>query len=201
MQNKTIQRCSWVPLTDELYINYHDTEWGKPIYDDKKIFEFLTLEIFQAGLSWKTVLYKRENFRSAFDNFDPIKISKYTEKKIEELLNDAGIIRNKLKINATINNAHEFIKVQKEFGSFSKYMWSWVNNNPIQHKIQNPSDYLTLDETAVAWAKDLKKRNFKFLGPTVLYAHMQATGMVNDHSISCEFNPRKLKLSSSITSV
>ncbi len=185
MQNTPKQRCPWVPLNDTLYVKYHDQEWGKPVYDDKKIFEFLTLEIFQAGLSWRTVLYKRENFRKAFDNFDPKKISKYNEKKIEKLLSDAGIIRNKLKIFATINNATEFLKVQKEFGTFSNYMWSWVGNKPVIHKIQKISDYVTYDETAVKWAKDLKKRNFKFLGPTVLYAQMQATGMINDHSEDC----------------
>lgn len=182
---QNIIRCPWVPLNDELYIKYHDEEWGKPIYDDNKIFEFLTLEIFQAGLSWKTVLYKRENFRKAFDNFNPEKIAKYNEKKVEELLGNEKIIRNKLKILATINNAKEFINVQKEFGTFSKYMWSWVNNKPVQHEINKIGDYLTFDETAVKWAKDLKKRNFKFLGPTVLYAHMQATGMINDHSTNC----------------
>ncbi len=165
MQVPYKQRCSWVPLNDDLYIKYHDEEWGKAVYEDKKIFEHLTLETFQAGLSWKTVLYKRENFRKAFDNFDPKKISTYDERKIISLINNPGIIRNKLKILATVNNAKAFLKVQKEFGTFSKYMWMWKNN--------------------VAWAKDLKKRNFKFLGPTVLYAHMQATGMVNDHSPDC----------------
>jgi len=178
-------RCPWVPLNDELYVKYHDEEWGKPVYDDQKIFEFITLEIFQAGLSWKTVLYKRENFRKVFDNFDYKMITKYTQDKIEELMLDAGIIRNRLKILATINNAQRFLEIQKEFGTFSNYMWSWVKNVPIKHENKILSDYLVFDENAIAWSKDLKKRGFKFLAPTVLYAHMQATGMVNDHSMDC----------------
>jgi len=185
MKEKTKTRCPWVPLNDELYIKYHDEEWGRPVHDDRKIFELITLEIFQAGLSWKTVLYKRENFRKAFDDFDYIKIARYTDKKISKLLTDTGIIRNRLKIQATINNAKLFQEIQKEFGSFDKYMWSWVNNVPIDHKFQKASDYIVFDEIAVAWAKDLKKRGFKFLAPTVLYAHMQATGMVNDHTQDC----------------
>jgi len=178
-------RCPWVPINDELYVKYHDEEWGVPVYEDRKIFEFLTLEIFQAGLSWKTVLYKRKNFKKAFYNFDPAKVSKMGEKDIEELLNNPEIIRNRLKILATINNAKLFLEIQKEFGTFSKYMWGWVENKPIIHDISKISDYITFDETAILWAKDLKKRGFKFLGPTVLYSHMQATGMVNDHSLNC----------------
>ncbi|OGC45547.1 DNA-3-methyladenine glycosylase [candidate division WWE3 bacterium RBG_19FT_COMBO_34_6] len=186
MKNKSkLQRCPWVPLNDDLYIKYHDEEWGRPVFDDRKIFEFLTLEIFQAGLSWKTVLYKRENFRIALDDFDFNKIAKYEEDKINNLMNNKGIIRNKLKISATINNAKRFLEVKKEFKTFSKYMWNWVNNKPVIHKIKKISDYVTYDKTAIKWSKDLKKRGFKFLGPTVLYAHMQAIGMINDHSMDC----------------
>ena len=181
------KRCPWVPLDDTLYVKYHDEEWGRPVYDDNRIFEFLTLEIFQAGLSWKTVLYKRENFKRALDNFDPLKISKYNDTHISKLLNNPGIIRNKLKIAATINNAKRFLEVQKEFGTFSKYMWGWVNDKPVIHEIFKLSDYIAFDQTAVNWGKDLKKRGFKFLGPTVLYAHMQATGMVNDHATDCRY--------------
>lgn len=183
--NSQLKRCPWVPINDLLYVKYHDEEWGKPVYDDQKIFEFITLEIFQAGLSWKTVLYKRENFKKAFDNFDYKKIAKYNDKKFEELMLNAGIIRNRLKILATINNAQKFLEIQKEFGTFNKYMWSWVNDKPIDHQLKLLTDYPVYDEIAVKWAKDLKKRGFKFLAPTVLYAHMQATGMVNDHSLDC----------------
>ncbi|TDQ30279.1 DNA-3-methyladenine glycosylase I [Tenacibaculum caenipelagi] len=178
------QRCFWVS-DDPLYIEYHDTEWGVPVYDDDKLFEFLILETFQAGLSWITILKKRENFRKAFDNFDYQKIANYSEDKYEELLQDEGIIRNKLKIKATITNAQLFMKVQEEFGSFSKYIWSFVDGNPIKNKFAKREEVPATTELSDAISKDLKKRGFKFVGSTVIYAHMQATGMVNDHTTDC----------------
>lgn len=177
-------RCNWVS-NDELYIKYHDEEWGKPVYDDATIFEFLVLESFQAGLSWITVLKKRENFRTAFDQFNYQKISHYTDDKVEELMQNVGIIRNRLKILATINNAQRFIEVQKEFGTFSKYIWGFVNHTPIVNSFKSIQEVPATTEISDALAKDLKKRGFKFLGSTVMYAHMQAAGMVNDHITSC----------------
>lgn len=179
-----MKRCDWVS-TDELYIKYHDEEWGKPVYDDATIFEFLVLESFQAGLSWITVLKKRENFRKAFDAFDYEKIVTYNDQKVEELMQDAGIIRNRLKILATINNAQRFMDIQKEFGSFSEYIWSFVNGKPIQNNFKTIKEVPATTEISDKLAKDLKKRGFKFLGSTVVYAHMQATGMVNDHILDC----------------
>ncbi len=179
-----MERCNWV-TTDELYINYHDEEWGKPVYDDQTIFEFLVLESFQAGLSWITILRKRENFRNAFDHFDYRKIVTYTDEKIEELMNNAGIVRNRLKILATINNAQRFMEVQQEFGSFSKYIWGFVNHTPIVNTFKTIKEVPATTDISDELAKDLKKRGFKFLGSTVIYAHMQATGMVNDHITSC----------------
>ncbi len=182
MPNKT--RCQWAGK-DPLYISYHDKEWGVPVYDDAKLFEFLILETFQAGLSWLTILKKRENFRLAFDNFDYKKIAAYDTKKKEELRQNAGIIRNKLKINATVTNAIAFMEIQKEFGSFSSYIWGFVNHKPIQNNWENNADVpanTTLSDTI---SKDLKKRGFKFVGSTIVYAHMQATGVVNDHITSC----------------
>ena len=177
--------CPWLDLTKTDYIKYHDEEWGVPLFDDQKLFEFITLESAQAGLSWYTVLKKRDNYRKAFDNFDPIKVAKYDENKIEELLNNAGIIRNKLKVQATINNAARFIEIQNEFGSFAKYQWQFVNHTPIVNKILTADDYVATSKESELFAKDLKKRGFKFLGPTTVYAHMQACGMVNDHSFNC----------------
>ena len=182
MQNKT--RCAWCEK-DDLYRNYHDNEWGKPVYDDETIFEFLILETFQAGLSWYTVLAKRENFRSAFDNFDIIKIANYSDEKIAELAEDAGIIRNKLKIKATVTNAQAFIKVQEEFGTFSKYIWGFVDGKPIDNQPKTLSEVKATTPISDALSKDLKKRGFKFVGSTVVYAHMQATGMVNEHIMDC----------------
>ena len=177
-------KCGWC-VGDALYEAYHDTEWGVPVKDDDTLFEFLILETFQAGLSWITILRKRENFRKALDDFDYLKISKYSEKKIDALLQDKGIIRNKLKVRATVSNALAFMKVQEEFGSFSKYIWSFVDGQPIKNTITNyhegPAN-TTLSDTI---SKDLKKRGFKFVGSTVVYAHMQATGMVNDHEVNC----------------
>lgn len=180
------KRCDW-STKDPLYIEYHDTEWGTPVYDDDKLFEFLILETFQAGLSWITVLRKRENFRMAFDNFDYKKIVAYDANKFDELMNNAGIIRNKLKIKATISNAQAFMEIQKEFGSFSKYIWGFVNHKPINNKWKSMKEIPATTEISDKLSKDLKKRGFKFVGSTVIYAHMQATGMVNDHIMSCFF--------------
>lgn len=179
-----VVRCAWCEK-DDLYRNYHDQEWGKPIYDDETIFEFLILESFQAGLSWYTILAKRENFRAAFDQFDYQKIAEYSEDKVEELIQNAGIIRNRLKILATINNAQKFMEVQKEFGSFSKYIWGFVNHEPIINRPKTLKEVPATTEISDGLAKDLKKRGFKFIGSTVVYAHMQATGMVNDHVEDC----------------
>ena len=181
---ETKQRCAWCEK-DDLYRNYHDNEWGKPVYDDATIFEFLILETFQAGLSWYTVLAKRENFRKAFDNFDLKKIANYSEDKMAELAEDAGIIRNKLKIKATVTNAQAFIKVQEEFGTFSKYIWGFVDGKPIDNQPKTLSEVKATTPISDALSKDLKKRGFKFVGSTVMYAHMQATGMVNDHILEC----------------
>ena len=181
-----IIRCGWCEK-DDLYRNYHDEEWGKPVDDDETIFQFLVLESFQAGLSWYTILKKRENFAEAFDQFDYKKIAKYSEDKVEELMNNAGIIRNRLKILATINNARRFQEVQKEFGTFSKYIWNFVEGEPIVNHPETLSDVPPTTEISDALAKDLKKRGFKFLGSTVMYAHMQATGLVNDHLVDCSF--------------
>ena len=177
-------RCAWCEK-DDLYRDYHDNEWGKPVYDDDKLFEFLILETFQAGLSWYTVLAKRENFRKAFDNFDYKKISKYDDSKVETLLQNEGIIRNKLKVKATISNAIAFMEVQKEFGTFSKYIWNFVDGKPIHNKPKTLKDVPATTPLSDAISKDLKKRGFKFVGSTVMYAHMQATGMVNDHVENC----------------
>jgi len=182
---KKLHRCSWVSLNDKLYLEYHDKEWGVPVYNDCLIYEFLILETFQAGLSWRTVLHKRKNFKKAFANFDFYKVAKFDKKDETRLMNDTGIIRNRLKIEAAVNNAQKFIEVRKEFGTFSKYMWSWVKGKPILNKVRTTDDFKTTSPEAIAWAKDLKKRGFKFLGPTVVYAHMQAVGMVNDHLVSC----------------
>ena len=168
-----------------MYVDYHDKEWGVPIHDDRLIFEFLVLESFQAGLSWAIVLRKRENFREAFAGFDPVKVAKFTAKDVKRLLGDAGIIRNRAKIAAAVNNAHRFLEVQKEFGSFAKYAWGFVGGKPIKNKWKTIKHLPAKTLIAEAWAADLKKRGFKFLGPTVIYAHMQAAGMVNDHTVDC----------------
>lgn len=177
-------RCAWCEK-DDLYRNYHDNEWGKPVYDDAKLFEFLILETFQAGLSWYTILAKRENFRKAFDNFDVKKVANYSDAKLQILCEDAGIIRNKLKIKAAVTNAQAFIKIQEEFGSFSKYIWDFVDGKPIDNHPKTLKDVPATTEISDKLSKDLKKRGFKFVGSTVVYAHMQATGMVNDHVEDC----------------
>ncbi|WNH08363.1 DNA-3-methyladenine glycosylase I [Thalassobellus suaedae] len=177
-------RCSWCE-GDALYEAYHDKEWGVPVYDDATLFEFLILETFQAGLSWITILRKRENFRKAFDDFNYKKIATYKQDKIDALLQDTGIIRNKLKVNATVSNAQAFIKIQEEFGSFSNYIWGFVDGKPIKNNCKTLQDIPATTEISDILSKDLKKRGFKFVGSTVVYAHMQATGMVNDHVAEC----------------
>ncbi|MCF4100417.1 DNA-3-methyladenine glycosylase I [Gillisia sp. M10.2A] len=179
-----LKRCGWC-VGDQLYEAYHDAEWGVPVYDDATLFEFLVLETFQAGLSWITILRKRENFRAAFDDFNYQKIAEYSEEKIQELLQDAGIIRNKLKVRATVTNAQAFMQVQQEFGTFSKYIWEFVDNSPIHNEITDYKKAPPTTPISDKLSKDLKKRGFKFVGSTVIYAHMQATGMVNDHEIEC----------------
>ena len=178
------KRCFWV-TESKLYQEYHDEEWGVPVYDDTTLFEFLLLETFQAGLSWITILNKRENFRKAFDHFDYKKIAIYPESKYDSLLQDAGIIRNKLKIRSAITNAQLFIKIQKEFGSFSKFIWSYVNDMPIVNEFQKKEDVPATTALSDKISKDLKKRGFKFVGSTVVYAYMQAVGLVNDHTKDC----------------
>jgi len=177
-------RCPW-PANDPLYIKYHDKEWGVPVHNDKKLFEFLLLEGFQAGLSWRTILYKRQNFRKAFDNFDFNKVAKYDKRKINSLMKDAGIIRNQLKINSAVSNAKAFIAVRKEFGTFDKYIWGFVNGKPIKNKFKSLKEIPARTELSDKISEDLKRRGFKFVGSTIVYAHMQATGMVNDHLVGC----------------
>lgn len=179
------RRCPWVPLDNSLYTHYHDTEWGVPVHRDRKLFEFLVLESAQAGLSWLTVLRKRKNYRRAFAAFDPVAVARFGARDITRLLHDAGIIRNRAKITAAVNNAKRFLEIQKEFGSFSTYMWRFVNGKPIQHRLKTSVDYPKTIREAETFAADLKKRGFSFLGSTVCYAHMQAVGMVNDHVVTC----------------
>lgn len=178
------KRCFWVS-SDPLYIEYHDKEWGVPVYEDGELFEFLILETFQAGLSWITILKKRENFRVAFDNFDYNKIANYGEDKFDELIQNAGIIRNKLKVKATISNARIFMEVQQEFGSFSKYIWGFVAGKPVTNVFNKREEVPATTALSDVISKDLKKRGFKFVGSTVIYAYMQAVGMVNDHTTDC----------------
>ena len=178
------QTCSW-PKGDPLLTKYHDTEWGVPLHNDRKLFEFLILEGFQAGLSWLTILRKRENFRKAFDKFDFNKVANYEQQKIDSLLQDSGIIRNKLKIESAVTNAKAFIGVRKEFGSFNKYIWGFTGGKPIQNEFESLEEIPAKTELSDLISKDLIKRGFKFVGSTIVYAHMQATGMVNDHITSC----------------
>ncbi|CAI8283228.1 MAG: DNA-3-methyladenine glycosylase 1 [Polaribacter sp. SA4-10] len=177
-------RCFWVN-DSQRYIEYHDKEWGEPVFDDAILFEFLILETFQAGLSWITILNKRENFRIAFDNFDYTKIAKYSESKYASLLQDAGIIRNKLKIKSAITNAQLFMEIQKDFGSFSNFIWAFVQGKPIRNKFHKREEVPATTPLSNTISKDLKKRGFKFVGSTVIYAYMQAVGMVNDHTTDC----------------
>jgi DNA-3-methyladenine glycosylase I len=186
---KEIVRCPWP--SNELSVRYHDQEWGVPVHDDRLLFEYLILEGAQAGLSWQTVLNKRENYRAAFDNFEAGKIARYGEKKVAELLANEGIIRNRMKIRATIQNAKEFLKVQAEFGSFDKYLWQFVNGRPVVNRCKSMKEVPARTEMSDALSKDLLKRGFKFVGSTICYAKMQAVGMVNDHLVTC-FRHREL---------
>ncbi len=183
-KNELKQRCGWC-LGDNLYEDYHDTEWGKPVYDDNILFEFIILETMQAGLSWITILKKRENYREALDGFDPVKISCYDQDNVKSLLLNPGIIRHRLKIQSIINNAQCFIKIQKEYGSFSKFLWEYVNHQPIVNHVKDYKKAPATTALSDQLAKDLKKRGFKFVGSTTIYAFIQAVGMVNDHEISC----------------
>ena len=178
-----MNRCTWAK--DELNITYHDKEWGRPQHDDTKLFEFLILEGAQAGLSWITILKRRDGYRKAFSDFDVLKVSKYTQKRVGKLLQDESIIRNKLKVNSAINNAKQFLKVQSDFGSFDEYLWGFVNHKPIKNKFKKLSDIPAFTEISEKLSKDLKKRGFSFVGPTICYALMQAIGMVNDHTTQC----------------
>jgi len=178
-------RCPWVDLSKPDYVAYHDDEWGVPVHDDRTMFEFLTLEAAQAGLSWYTVLRKREAYRKAFADFDPEKVARYGKKQIDALCKNSGIIRNKLKIVAAVNNAVNFLQVQEEFGSFDAYIWRFVGGKPIAHRIKTLKDYPATSPESDALSQDLKQRGFKFVGSTICYAHMQATGMVNDHVVTC----------------
>lgn len=179
-------RCDWASFrNDPLLLNYHDTEWGVPVHDDKILYEFLILEGAQAGLSWQTILNKRENYRKAFDRFDPAKVSNYGARDVKRLLSDPGIVRNRLKISGTIMNAREFLEVKREFGSFDKYVWPFVGGKPLVHKISALSQLQATSPESDALSKDLKKRGFKFVGSTICYSFMQAVGMVNDHTTDC----------------
>lgn len=183
LSTPSLSRCPWP--TDDLYIAYHDTEWGVPVHDDQKIFEFIILEGAQAGLSWHTVLKKRENYRKVFDQFDPEKIARYNAAKTAKLLADPGIIRNRLKIASTIQNAKAFLKTQEEFGAFDKYIWRFVDGRPIVNHRKSMKEVPAQTKESDALSKDLKQRGFNFVGTTICYAHMQATGMVNDHLVTC----------------
>ena len=177
-------RCDW-SLGHPLMIEYHDTEWGVPVHDDRKLFEFLVLDAAQAGLSWRTVLLKRENYRKAFDNFDAEKVARYTEKRIEKLLQNPGIIRNRLKVNSAVTNARTTLKVRDEFGTFDRYIWQFVGGKPLINRIQSLKQIPATSKESDAMSKDLKRRGFNFVGSTICYAFMQAAGLVNDHLVTC----------------
>ena len=189
-----IERCGWCG-NDSLYVAYHDEEWGVPVFDDRMLFEFLILEGAQAGLSWSTILKKREGYRAAFDGFDPAIVARYDERKTAELLADAGIVRNRLKVASAVSNAQAFRAVQKEHGSFSKYIWAFVEGAPIQNEWRTLAEIPAKTPLAETISKDLKKRGFRFVGPTIVYAHMQATGMVNDHLVGCFRYPEIVAMS------
>jgi len=177
-------RCTWAG-SDPIYISYHDREWGVPVHDDRRLFEFLILEGAQAGLSWLTILKKRANYIKAYDNFNPHKVAAYTPRKVKELISDAGIIRNRLKIQASIQNARSYLAVQQEFGSFDKYIWEFVGGKPLKNSWRTTAEIPVQSEASAAMSSDLKRRGFKFVGPTICYAFMQATGLVNDHTVDC----------------
>jgi len=182
--NQQAASCSW-PSNDALMIQYHDTEWGVPLHDDQKLFEFMVLDAFQAGLSWKTILHRREGFREAFDNFDPIKISEYTEEKIQTLLANASIIRNQSKIRSTVTNAQAFLQIRKEFGTFDRFIWQFTDHKIKINHWSNNKEIPASSPESDAMSKELKKRGFKFVGTTICYAFMQASGMINDHLVAC----------------
>jgi DNA-3-methyladenine glycosylase I len=182
---KVVTRCRWAEGVSLDYIEYHDKEWGVPVFDDRVQFEFLLLEGAQAGLSWSTILNKRDGYRKAFADFDPTKIARFTDRKVEKLLLDPSIVRNRLKVRSAVGNARAFLTVQKEFGSFSEYIWGFVGGKPIQSRFEKDSDIPATSPESDALSKDLKKRGFKFVGSTIMYAHMQATGLVNDHVVGC----------------
>ncbi len=184
MEHTEISRCPWAGA-DPLYIRYHDVEWGVPVNDDRRLFEFLILEGAQAGLSWLTILKKRENYRRAFDRFEPEKVARYGEAKIARLMTDPGLVRNRRKIEAAVKNARAFLQVREAFGSFARYMWQFTDGRPVQHRWKNTAQVPARTPTSEAMSRDLKQRGFSFVGPTICYAHMQAVGMVNDHLIGC----------------
>lgn len=177
-------RCAW-PAGDPLMVEYHDKEWGVPVHEDRKLFEFLMLETAQAGLSWRTILYRRDGYRKGFADFDPEKVARFNRRKVESLLKDPGIIRNRLKVEGAVKNAKAFLGVQEEFGSFDAYVWGFVGGKPIANGWTSMKQIPAVSREAEALSKDLKKRGFTFVGPTIVYAHMQATGMVNDHTVDC----------------
>lgn len=182
---KTVTRCEWAEGVSLDYIEYHDLEWGVPVWDDRVQFEFLILEGAQAGLSWSTILNKREGYRKAFADFDPVKVARFTDKRVEKLLTDPSIVRNRLKVNSAVSNAKAFLKVQKEFGTFCEYIWGFIGGTPMQTNFTKDGEIPATSPESAALSMDLKKRGFKFVGSTIIYAHMQATGMVNDHVIGC----------------
>ena len=187
------KRCPWLNLNNHLYVEYHDKEWGRPVHDDRLHFEMISLEGAQAGLSWETVLNKRERYRKVFANFEPRKVAKFGPKKVEQLMNDPGIIRNRLKIESTISNAKVFLKIQSEFGSFDKYIWGFVDGKITYNSFEKISDYPTRTEKSDEISKDLKKRGFRFVGSTIVYAYMQAAGLTQDHSADCFLNSKKIR--------
>ena len=182
---RAVSRCKWAEGVSPDYIEYHDREWGVPVFDDRVQFEFLILEGAQAGLSWSTILNKREGYRKAFADFDPEKVARFTDKRVEKLLHDPGIVRNRLKVRSAVTNAKAFLAVREEFGSFSDYIWGFVDGSPIQNRFSKDSEVPATSPESDALSKDLKKRGFKFVGSTIVYAHMQATGLVNDHVVGC----------------
>lgn len=181
----TIKRCNWAEGVSLNYIEYHDTEWGVPVYDDQTLFEFLILEGAQAGLSWSTILNKREGYKKAFAEFDAVKVARFTKKRVEKLLLDPSIVRNRLKVESTVTNAKALLKVQEEYDSFAKFVWGFVDGEPIQNRFRRQGDVPATSDVSDALSKDLKKRGFRFVGSTIIYAYMQAVGMVNDHLVSC----------------
>ena len=185
MSDQVSNRCPWVDLSKPDYVEYHDREWGVPVHDDRRMFELLTLESAQAGLSWYTVLKKREHYRTAFANFDPVRVARFTPERVEELLVNPGLIRNRQKITAAISNARLYLEVQREYTSFCGYVWSFVNGSPIVNAPRSLSDYAATSAESDALSRELKKRGFKFVGSTIMYAHMQAAGLVNDHALHC----------------